>query len=409
MLPRCLARAQCVHHRAIVPAWLKVCCPDVTCFTTTGCSLTAHVLDVPPPPPARQTAAPGAPTPRSSGTSGKAPLTCRSLQDFTMSVAMDRGGDAGDEQRQQQHIRQELAALPNLTYLQSCHSGWMLVEPARAMATVTSLSASHDGAPCSAAHLAAQFPNLRELQAWDTDVDDAGLEALLRLPHLERLTVAGFSLRRSHARRAWAGRCLTVKELDVKSFARLPLEGIPGCSFTGRVMVVPSRDARAVARVAEAVGRWGRMRTAMWDRGLVEVDGADVAALLATLGPLLAALPAAQCKGLHIRSMRDVVATVLPALFHQLPGSVQELGLHGWGALHPAAWPALLPSLPATVATLRVEQGLDAEEEELVALCVGAVRRIKVRDWRINQFIAGHVEQRLAKMGKEQLVTFETW
>ncbi len=333
---------QDLEQTALVPAWLKVCCPNVTSQEVRGCTLTPHVLAQPSPP-----AAAASSSVQDTAGEGPTPLTCQHLRRINMGGLWVGGGGNGEQHQQQQHIRQQLAALPSLTSLATAHYEW-LREPAMVSATITSLAVgSWDGAQPSS-HLAAQFPNLRQLDAGSLTLDDAALEALLRLPHLER----DFSLQRSHAHRAWRRPVhLCVDELDVGAFARLPLDGVQAVSMRGLVQtVVPSSDAQAVARVAEAVRRWGGL--AMERRTYMCAQGEDQAALVATLGPLLAALPAAQRSAVGIMSMAGASAATVQALGRQLPDDVGMLQLLIC-TLQPDAWPALLRSLPAGVA--RVE------------------------------------------------------
>ncbi len=375
-----------------MPAWLKVCCPTVSSLEVEDCSLTPHLPDLPPPAPA---AAPAPPPHRCR----PAPLACQHLQRINVQ-AFGMGDGGGDALQEQQHIRQQLAALPSLTSLAMDSFEWM-PEPALVSTTVTSLSLPPSDSMQHVPHLAAQFPNLRQLDGWGLTLDDAGLEALLRLPHLERLSVWDFDLQRSHAHHAWAVRHLGVGTLDVGPFARLPLDGVRAVSVWGLMQTIaPSGDAQAVARVAEAVRRWGGLGT----EG-VEVDGRDTAALLTTLGPLLAALPAEQRTEVEINDVRDATNATLRALGQQLPAGVATLRLTRC-TLQPDAWPVLLPSLPASVTKLFLRFSLGPTEDQLVALCGAAVRPVTLSAWCNTAATVGRVKERLAELGKEQLVTF---
>ncbi len=381
---------QNLRQTALVPAWLKVCCPNARKLEVGNCTLTPYVLDLPPAPPGSST--------RPSAGSGPEPMACQRLQHIFMTPFMDDGDDSREQW--QQHIRQQLAALPSLTSLSTHTDDWML-EPALVS---TSLMSLYIQGSCNAqhvSHLAVQFPNLRQLDASLVTWDDAGLEALLHLPHLERLTVEGFNLQRSHAHRAWAVQHLSVWELDVGAFARLPLERVQTCTLEVDGWVKPSGDAQAVARVAEAVRRWGGLGTEGW----MELSGRDVSPVLATLGPLLAALPAAQRRDVGVDlGAHHVGPATLRALGQQLPGSVATLSLTA--SLQPEAWPTLLPSLPATVTDLWLSSGgQPPTEEHLVSLCSAAVRRIKVTLRWPSPDAADRVSSRLAERGREQLVT----
>ncbi len=396
-----------------MPAWLKVCCPNVSSLKVEG-TLTQHLLDLPPRPPARAASA----SPPGQGRPSL--LTCQHLQSINMSLNHDDeddddddeddgdddggggggGGGGGHMPQWRQHIRQQLAALPSLTSLVTFNDQWMR-EPALVSTSITSLVfEDYDNTP-HLTHLAVQFPNLRELDAWDVTVDDAGLEALLRVPHLERLSVQRFSLQRSHAHRTWAVRQLSIGILDVGALARLPLDSIQACSFQDAPWFTPSRDAQAVARVAEVVRHRGGLGTE--GQGRVMVQGRDTAALLTTLGPVLAALPAAQRRQVSISNLQDATAATLQALGQALPGSVTSLQL--WDcSLQPAAWPTLLPSLPATVTELQLHFSVAPTEEQLMAMCGDAVRCITVDVWGVTADTLQRVRKRLAEMGEAQLV-----
>ncbi len=397
-----------------MPAWLKVCCPNVSSLKVEGCRLTPQLLDLPPPP-----AAPAASC--SLHTQGQpSPLTCQHLQRIDFSLNHDDedddddedggggggGGGGGHMPQWRQHIRQQLAALPSLTSLDTDDTQWML-EPALVSTSVTSLGVPFCSSTQRVAHLAVQFPNLRQLDAAALTVDDdAGLEALFRLPHLERLSVYAFHLQRSHAHRAWAVRHLTVEDLDVAAHARLPLESVQTCTVEDGGWIRPASDAQAVARVAEAVGRWGGLGVS-WDAAL-HVGGLDAPALLTALGPLLAALPAAQWRELNVGlGPQGASPSFLQALGQALPRSTQVLRL--WDcAPQPEAWPALLPGLPASVTFLWLWCAERAPtEDQLVALCGAAVRPINVamRPRTPPGDVVESVARRLAQQGKEQLVT----
>ncbi len=283
-----------------------------------------------------------------------------------------------------EHVREQLAALPNLTSLSLVDLSWAGGEEEDEQqagrlisSTVTRLELTQADAWEDSSwvlqRLPTQFPNLRDLEALVLNVDDAGLDAFLRLPHLERLHVRGLQLRRSHAHMACRWADLKVTELDVGSFARLPLDGIQACS--GWWTVRPSADAAAVARVAQAVRRWGCLGGC---RTGSRVRGHDAAALVTTLGPLLAALPAEQQRQVSIEDLWDATPQQVQQLGQQLPPGVTTLRLNRY-KLVSDAWTALLPSLPATVAELRLEDTSSPDlKEHVVALCQAGVRPIRV-------------------------------
>ncbi len=401
-----VCRVQGLQQTALVPAWLKVCCPDVKFLQLKSCMLTPH-WPAPPTPPAAAAAASSSPH-----THGQpSPLTCQHLGHVNMFWHDDDTDDDTDDNRDEwrQHIRQQLAALPGLTSLQTDNADWML-EPALSSSSLTWIDVLFGGNVQLVPHLEVQFPSLRQLESFFLTVDDAWLEALFRLPHLERLSVFGFSLQRSHAHRAWAVRHLGVYELGVASLARLPLDGVHSCVLLPGGHVMPSGDAQAVARVVDAVRRWGGLGEDAAQGGGC-VSGKDTAALLTTLGPLLAALPVAQRSGAGISNMWRITPATLLALGQQLPPSITFVAL--WScSLQPEAWPALLPSLPAAVAKLSLSfsHWQAPTEEQLVALCGAAVRHIQVsvRGVTVPADTLRRVEQRLAEMGAEQLVAFCT-
>ncbi len=205
-------------------------------------------------------------------------------------------------------------------------------------------------------------------------VDDDGLEALLSVRSLRRVCVWQLELRRSHAHRPCAWEELDLRFLDVDSVARLPLEGIQRLRWCGDG-ICPSRNAQAVARAAAAVQRSGGLGA---DRS-IRFDGTDPAALLATLRPLLEALPAEQQRRVTIARV-GVAATpeMVQQLGQQLPPTVHTLHLSSC-SLAREACAAVLPSLPATVARLELHAAWHTQarrEEHVLALCAGAVRPI---------------------------------
>ncbi len=132
-----------------------------------------------------------------------------------------------------------------------------------------------------------------------------------------------------------------------------------------------------MARVAAAIKRSGGL---VWDAAL-QVIGEDSTALLTTLRPLLAALPADQLGTITISDLRVDTPIVLQQLGQQLTPSVRTLCLRDcvWA---PTAFPALLPSLPPTVSCVSLgwHRGFDAklDKECVLAICSAAVRPITV-------------------------------
>ncbi len=269
------------------------------------------------------------------------------------------------------HVRQQLEALPSLTSLFLRDLSWARQQEDERLisSTVTRLQlTAEELQEDELQHLHVQFPFLRELDVPGCAVvDDAGLEVLLSLPHLERLSVRGFSLQVNRMACPW--RSLKVQELDVGSFTRLPLDDVAACSGWG--LVRPSADAAAVARVTHAISRWGGVGSA---GAALKINGEDVEALLTTLGPLLAALPVVERQQVAIFG-GEITAQQLQQLGPELPASVTTLRLEYRAA--PDAWATLLPSLPASVEELRLwYRGLT--DQHVLALCQAAVRPIRV-------------------------------
>ncbi len=350
-----LCCAQGLEQTSLVPAWVKVLCPNATKLDLGGNTLAPHPLHQPTPHPHLQ------------------------------ELRWVHRWDADDHPPLAEHVRQQLAALPSLTSLSLFDLDWAGGEEedeqqARRLIsrTVTRLNLRIGGPVVGMSEmlqrLPTQFPHLRQLDAAIVTVDDDGLEALLRLPHLEHLTVHAFSLQRSHAHRACLWADLSLAQLDVGSFACLPLDSIPACRCWWEVQ--PSTDAAAVARVAQAVSRWCGLRRAGENEWYI--SGKDVAALATTLGPLLAALPTEQQRRVTIHGVRDTTPQQVQQLGQQLPPGVTTLRLRHY-TLSPDAWAALLPSLPATVEELRLGHTYPPlTEQQVVAVCQAAVRPIRV-------------------------------
>ncbi len=363
--PPALGRpSQDLEQTSLVPAWIKVLCPNVTKLELRECAISPQPLHQPMP------------------------------HQHLQQLLWDQEALAPQAPTLGQHVRQQLAALPSLTSLTLPNLPWVAQEEGEQQAgrlissSVTRLEVARwQRSPplVGSVHLRrlpAQFPNLRELQAPCCVVDDEGLGLLRQFAaHQPRLTVGAFYLGVSHAHEPWPWPEVAVRELDVASFARLPLDRIQACRSPD--LVRPSADATAVARVAQAVRRWGGF--ASFDDesgGLCEFLWGNLPALAATLGPLVTA---AQSEGpdrnqsLTITGMRDVIPQQLRQLGQHLPPCVTTLCLDEY-ALSPHAWAALLPSLPATVEELDLGYTEPfIPEAQVLALCWSAVRPIRVR------------------------------
>ncbi len=201
-----------------------------------------------------------------------------------------------------------------------------------------------------------------------------------------------------------------LNELGVDTLrARLPLHRISSCtvsrapdddsSDSTALVVHASANAQAqVARVAEAVRRWGGVQGLCEGQiapGLVHVRERawHFEAVLRTMGPVLSALPQEeqQCRHVcvfcvHYAWRLDYCAPedVRP-LCQALPPSVQRLSLY-LGEIGPDAWGALLPSLPATVEQMwtcstRSWVAATPPSSKLMAVCRAATRRVTVGVW----------------------------
>ncbi len=163
------------------------------------------------------------------------------------------------------------------------------------------------------------------------------------------------------------------------SFARLPLHRI--LTLKGVKSVRPSADTQAVTRVAEAVRRWGGLGQ---QKDGLSIIPEDINAVTTTLGPLLAALPEEQRRRMTLCELG--VGAVTPQFLQRLGAALPSSGIKRlslgtriddtWQPA-PAAWRALLPSLPATVERVDLHN-VRASEQQLVDLCCAATRRVTV-------------------------------
>ncbi len=340
--------------------WLPLTCPNFTSLERSGGTITDNLpLPAPPPPPSSRPA--------------PAPVACQHLQRLHLSDV--RGVDP-------QHLRQQLAALPSLSSLTVLDPEGLLAELHSASLTrlwlVGSDQDNEEALTRAVQRLPVQFPNLVELGAVDClTLTDDGLEALLSMRSLRRVKVQDFRLERSHAQRRcdWEELSLETPLLVVDQLARLPLEGIQRLR-TSANSFSPSRDAQAVARVAAIVKRSGGLGA---QYGL-PIIGGDAAALLTSLHPLLEAVMEEVQRKVTIAGMVDATPEVVQQLGQQLTPSVRSLRM--WKCtLAPEAFPALLPSLPATVSRVCLEFGgspPELLEERVLAMCGAAVRPINV-------------------------------
>ncbi len=348
---------QNMEQSALVPALLPLLCPNLETFRSLYGDITQHLAATAPP----AAADPSLPT----------PSPCHTLTSLTWLHTGPLRPPLAE------HLRQQLSSLPSLRALTVHH----LDGAAAALhsGTVTRLTWKGLNAtqPGALARLPAQFPSLRALHAPDAaTLDDGAAAALLAgLPQLERLSVNEVECwtDASQARSPW--RHLSVGTLDVGAVARLPLGGLE--SVECRRSVMPSRDAAAAARVAEAVRRCGGLGLA--GAGL-DVVGADVAALLATLPALLAALPPGQRRRLTVRELDRASNEVLRWLGELVAGgAVPWLRLEEC-SLAEDAWGGLLAGLPEGVVELELATIFPwPTEEQLLAACAGATRPVTLR------------------------------
>ncbi len=385
--PRCASpghAAQGLEHLSALPMWLPVTCPNVATLETW-----CHLARRPPLAVARRPSTATSPITR--------PAALQHLQHLKFVSMMD---DALSP-RQGRRMQRQLAALPSLACI-TMIDGKDMAAQLRNLSSVTRLhfeDVEDDRWPVALERLPAQFPNLVELHAPGCFVaEDAGLEALLSLRSLRRVTIDHFSLARSHAHHSCAWEELTFWRLDVDSVARLPLEGIHRLCRRGDE-VHPSRDAQAVARVAAAVKRSGGVDGA-W---AVRFSGEDPAALLTTLRPLLEALPAEQQHQVAVAGLGEAATPeVVQQLGQQLPAAVLKMDLSRW-SLAREAWAAVLPSLPATVARLYLGDGRyvnpRALQKRVLALCAGAVRPITVSMHHVDPEVQERIRSQLAQQG----------
>ncbi len=381
---------QLLQIMAPVPAWAKVLCPHATLLRITDSTCIEPQLHQARPHPHLRH------------------LDCEALARFRMSSA-----------GLVTHMRRQLATLPRLTSLtiEAWADQRSYVGVRRLFSTnVTRLEFVSECRSEVLRGLPTWFPCLRGFCAPGCTVDGDGLAALLRLPHLERVHVGGFSLwpwlphhhgvDMPHGR-TW--RELAVEVLDVDAFARLPLDSIQACRLDPDPdgVLQPRTDAASVARVAQAIQRWGGL-SRDGRRGFT-FSGADVEALLVTLGPLVAALPAAQQHFLTIRDLQHATPQQVQQLGLHLPASVTTLCLDWSYPNRPPSHDvlaALLPSLPATVEELQVHY-LKLKVRQVLAVCLAAVRPIRVAVlFRLNgrgltHYCLGDIRDALRGSGQE--------
>ncbi len=367
----------------VVPAWLSVVCPHLEGWDAGNGFVTRHLGALPPETTA--VAERPAPLPR--------------LRELCWCPEERMTREASE------HVRRQLAALPSLAYLDVTEL-WLM--QGQLSGSVTELRVWSGFEADHAARIAELLPNLRHLdltQCQDEPlIDDAGLEALMyRLPRLEKLSVAGLALQRSHVHRFWPWPLFEVDEVDIDSFARLPLELIPACTLSRDV--IPSTDAQAVVRVAKALRRWDAACTRL------SIKASDMGALLVTVAPLCReALDAQQACRVAIEGMEVATAAHVLQLGQQLPPHVSALQVHAT-FVDPGARRALLPSLPASVLELKMNALVLPEwQEEVVSVCSTAVRPIKLRlaSWYRGEFANEQVRQQLrarAEAASNRLVT----
>ncbi len=378
-----LPHFQALEMTALVPAWVKALCPGVETFFATACNITT---ELPPPPP-----------------SSAATPMCQHLK----TLSWHAGHDMVFYEDYCAHLQHQLACLPSLTRL-TMPIFFDRMEPALLHAGVTSLDTWAHAAPELLAEairrLPAQLPALQELRVYS--VDDEALDLVLeRLPHLQTLC-ADFELWRGHQHQAhlrWPD--LEFGALNVDSLALLPLESVRSGRCKG--WVEPSEDARAVARVAQALRRWPGAFA-----GYVRFQSSTRGALVASLRPLLEALPEGGRRRVSLQASEWLLtAEALRQLGQQLPPGVAHLGLEG--SVSPSAWPEMLRSLPGCVEELSFYRpGAAPSEDEACALCAGAVRPVRVRLQQLGkdavQRVRARLEQEFQAGAAARLVTLVT-
>ncbi len=144
----------------------------------------------------------------------------------------------------------------------------------------------------------------------------------------------------------------------------------------------------------------------------ISVSGEDRTALLATLGPLLAALPPSQFSGVAVTGLPGLSAEEMVRLGGALPGCMARVRLRLEGRLEGEACAALVPSLPATVGEVALAGrvggagvgGLD--EQQLMLVCLGAARGVTLRAAVAEQAAgaAERVGRLMALLGRAHVV-----
>ncbi len=372
------APAQNLEQSALVPPWLRVLCPNATSLATDSCNVTEHL-------PAQSL------LPSASAAGGPTLMPHQHLAQVewlndNMSVSPHLPA----------HLWRQLASLPSLRKLDIGLAGTLAPALHHGAALAAAAAAQPQSSSTTTATATQQLLPLTSLNAVAIVNDDFTDAVLQHLPQLEHVYVQGFRLRRSHVHHQqcnWGQ--LRTAEVDVDSFARLPLERVRTCTWTRlRPSVRPSRDAQAVARVAAAVQRWGPQSVAA--DGTLGVSGADHQALLTTLPPLLAALAPTReshLKGVMLSESAPLTPEKLGEVARLLPPSVTRLSL-GKCQVPADAWGGLLAALPAHVE----EMGLwGYSEEHVLALCRGAVRPVRVCVLKLSEEARARVHARLVE------------
>ncbi len=360
-----------------MPPWLRVLCPNATRLDSDHCNITE---DLP---------APSLLSPAAAGGPTLLPHQHLATLEWWKDIMTP-------SPHLPAHLWRQLASLPSLRTLE-VNMPYGLAQALRHGAALTAAAAQPQSSTATVAASTQPLLPVTSLRAM-ASVDDGFTDAVLQhLPQVERLEVWGFRLRHSHAHHQQCGwRELIVREVDVDSFTRLPLERVRTCAWSEHYRNVrPSRDAQAAARVAAAVQRWGPQSITFSSRTL-QVSGADHQALLTTLPPLLATLSpllGSRLEEFMLTRSAPLTPEALREVARLLPPSVTTLTLKDCQV--PAdAWGGLLAAVPAHVEDWWV---WGASEEHLLALCRGAVRPIRVGVPDLSMSARARVRARLAE------------